>query len=106
MRFLRINVQAEGRVVTSGEMCTSSSLVCLWDWGGRTKVCVKGLGLVEGLVLGMGTGGILQKGIVKLGSLSTGDSVIQPAVHPYRSKAVPISAPTSSLDVGPISPFL
>lgn len=52
------------------------------------------LGLVEGLVLGMGAGEILPKGIVKLGSLSTGDTVIQSAVHPYRSKAVRISVLT------------
>lgn len=36
--------QADRRVITSGEMCTSSSLVCLWDWGGRTQGCVEGVG--------------------------------------------------------------
>lgn len=96
MRFLRMDVQLRYR-----RQREEWSLVVRCVHHPASCVCGIGvagvwreLGLVEGLVLGMGAGRLLPKGIVKLGSLSTGDTVIQSAVHPYRSKAVPISAPT------------
>lgn len=48
--------QAEGGLVTIGERCTSSDLVCLWGWSGKTQDVWRELCLVGGLVLGMHAG--------------------------------------------------